>query len=206
MTEGSPITEPASSEAASTGRSWGTVLFWVMPLVIVLLFVAYGLMTRQSPETASALPRLGQPVADFSLPNLQGRMISLSSLKGKVVFLNVWATWCQPCIDEMPAIQRLHEQLQPRGLEVITVSIDPLGDQIVDPFVKRYGLSFPVLLDMKSQIQKLYGTAGVPESFIIDKNGHLVEKVIGPRDWTHPKVMAMFQRLLETPSTLEKRG
>ncbi len=206
MAEGSPSTESMSSEAVSTGRSWGTVLFWVMPLVIGLLFVVYGLATRQSPDTAAGLPRLGQPVADFSLPNLQGRAISLSSLKGKVVFLNVWATWCQPCIDEMPTIQRLHDQLQPRGLEVLTVSIDPLGLQIVNPFVKKYGLSFPVLLDMKSQIQKLYGTVGVPESFIIDKNGRLVEKVIGPRDWSHPKMLTMFQRLLETPPTPEPRG
>ncbi len=112
MVEGSPSTEPALAETASTGRSWGTVLLWAMPLVIVLLFVAYGLMTRQSPELAAGLPRLGQPVADFSLPNLQGRTVSLSDLKGKVVFLNVWATWCQPCIEEMPAIQRLHDQLQ----------------------------------------------------------------------------------------------
>lgn len=206
MAEGSPSAEPVASEVASTGRSWGTVLFWVMPLVIVLLFVAYGLMTRQSPNTMAELPRLGQPMADFAFPDLQGRTVSLSSLKGKVVFLNIWATWCQPCIDEMPAIQSLHDQLKPRGLEVLTVSIDPLGDQIVTPFVKKYGLSFPVLLDMKSHIQKLYGTASVPESFIIDKDGRLVEKIVGPRDWTHPKVIAMFQRLLEAPPTVEQRG
>lgn len=206
MAEGSPLTEPMSSETAPVRRSWGAMLFWVMPLVIVLLFVVYGLATRQAPESASEFPRLGKPVADFSLPNLQGETVSLSSLKGKVVFLNVWATWCQPCIEEMPAIQSLHDQLQPRGLEVLTVSIDPLGSQIVTPFVKKYGLSFPVLLDMKSHIQKLYGTAGVPESFIIDKNGRLVEKVVGPRDWSHPKILTMFQRLLETPPAPESRG
>jgi peroxiredoxin len=152
------------------------------------------------------LPRLGQPIADFSLPNLQGRTITLSSLKGKVVFLNVWATWCQPCIDEMPTIQRLYDRLQPHGLEVLTVSLDPLGPQIVEPFLKRYGLSFPVLLDVRSQLQRLYGTTGVPESFIIDKAGRLVEKVVGPRDWSHPNMLNMFQQLMAAPSPTNHRG
>jgi peroxiredoxin len=106
----------------------------------------------------------------------------------------------------MPTIQHLHDQLQPRGLEVLTVSLDPLGAQIVDPFVTQYGLSFPVLLDVKSQVQKLYGTTGVPESFIIDKAGRLVEKVVGPRDWSHPNVLTMFERLMAAPPSLHQRG
>ncbi len=201
MAEGSPSTEIVSSETASKGRSWEIILLWIAPLIVVLGFFGYYWMAKPSPNTAADLPRLGQPVADFSLPDLQGRTVSLSGLKGKVVFLNVWATWCQPCVDEMPTIQRLHDQLQPRGLEVLTVSLDPLGAQIVDPFMKKYGLSFPVLLDAKSQIQKLYGTTGVPESFIIDKAGRLVEKIVGPRDWSHPKVLTMFERLMAAPSS-----
>jgi cytochrome c biogenesis protein CcmG/thiol:disulfide interchange protein DsbE len=206
MADGSPSTEPMSSDLVSKGRSWGIILLWVAPLIVVGGFFAYYWMARPLPNPAAQLPHLGQPVADFSLPNLQGRTISLSSLKGKVVFLNVWATWCQPCIDEMPTIQRLHDQLQPRGLEVLTVSLDPLGAQIVAPFVKKYDLSFPVLLDVKSQVQKLYGTTGVPESFIIDKAGRLVEKVVGPRDWSHPSMLSMFERLMAAPSPLKQRG
>ena len=143
-----------ADESPSRERSWGIILLWVAPLIIVLGFFAYYWTAQPIANTAGELPRLGQPVADFSLPDLQGRTVSLSSLKGKVVFINVWATWCQPCVDEMPTIQRLHDQLKPRGLEVLTVSLDPLGAQIVTPFIKKYGLSFPVLLDVKSQLSK----------------------------------------------------
>ena len=206
MVDGSPSTETRTSESASPGRSWGIVLFWVAPILVVLGFFAYYWMAQPIPNTTAALPRLGQPMADFSLPDLQGHTVSLSSLQGKVVFLNIWATWCQPCIDEMPTIQRLHDQLQPRGLEVLTVSLDPLGAQIVEPFLKQYGLSFPVLLDAKSHIQKLYGTTGVPESFIIDKSGRLVEKVIGPRDWSHPNMLTRFEELMAAPASPPQRG
>jgi peroxiredoxin len=207
MANGSPSTETMSSGSAEKGRSWGMILLWVAPLIVVLGFFAYYWLAQPlPPDTTSVLPRLGQPVANFSLPDLHGRIVSLSSLKGKVVFLNVWATWCQPCIDEMPTIQRLHDQLQPRGLEVLAVSLDPLGAQIVAPFVNKYGLSFPVLLDAKSQLQKLYGTTGVPESFIIDKTGRLVEKVVGPRDWAHPNMLTMFEQLMAAPPALQQRG
>lgn len=206
MADGSTSTQTMSSEGVAKGRSWGIVLLWAAPLIVVLVFFAYYWTTQPSSNSTAELPRLGQPIADFSLPNLQGRTITLSSLKGKVVFLNVWATWCQPCIDEMPTIQRLYDQLQPHGLEVLTVSLDPLGPQIVEPFVKQYGLSFPVLLDVRSQLQRLYGTTGVPESFIIDKDGRLVEKVVGPRDWSHPNMLNMFQQLMAAPSPTNHRG
>ena len=193
----------SSSEAIPTKqRHIPTLLLWVMPLLLVGFIVIYGLLTRGSAGSrANAFPRVGQPVADFVLPDLQGRQVQLSSLHGKVVFINVWATWCQPCIDEMPTIQRLYEQMQARGLEILTVSLDPLGAQIVKPFMHRYDLSFPVLLDTKSQVEKLYGTTGVPESFIVDKNGRLVEKIIGPRDWSDPQTIALFQRLIEATAT-----
>ncbi len=206
MADGSPRTETMASESVKKERSWGLIMLWIAPLVIVLVFFAYYWMAQPLLDNTAELPRLGQPMANFSLPDLQGRTVSLSDLKGKVVFINVWATWCQPCVEEMPTIQRLHDQLQPRGLEVLTVSLDPLGAQIVDPFVKKYGLSFPVLLDVKSRIQKLYGTTGVPESFIIDKAGRLVEKVVGPRDWAHPNILAMFEQLMAAPPSSEQRG
>ena len=104
----------------------------------------------------------------------------------------------------MPAIQRLHEQLQPRGLKILAISLDALGAQVVAPFLRDYQLTFPVLLDTQSSIERLYRTAGVPESFIVDKQGRLVEKVVGPRDWARPQRLRMFERLLaaagpETP-------
>ena len=181
-------------------RHWGVTLLWLAPVLFVAVILVYGLSTRQTADTDQHLPRVGQPLADFTLPDLQGKTVQLAALRGKVVFINVWATWCKPCVDEMPTIQRLFEQLSPRGLEILAVSLDPLGAQVVVPFMQTYQLTFPALLDTKSQIEKLYGTTGVPESFIVDKQGRLVEKIVGPRDWAHPQVLALFERLLAAPA------
>jgi peroxiredoxin len=175
------------------------MLLWVAPVLFVLAVLAYGLLTQRPADPGNGLPRVGQPLADFTLPDLHGRHVQLSDLRGKVVFINIWATWCQPCVDEMPTIQRLYDLLHGRGLEVLAVSLDPLAEQVVKPFMRDYQLTFPVLLDPASQVERLYGTTGVPESFIVDKGGLLVEKVVGPRDWSHPQMLTLFERLLAVP-------
>jgi hypothetical protein len=101
----------------------------------------------------------------------------------------------------MPTIQQLYERLHGRGLEILTVSLDALGAQVVAPFMQSHRLSFPTLLDTTNLVQRLYRTTGVPESFIVDKRGILVEKVVGPRDWVHPQRLAQFERLLAMPAT-----
>jgi peroxiredoxin len=100
-------------------------------------------------------------------------------------------------------MQRLHERLHSRGLEVLAVSLDALGAQVVEPFLRDYRLTFTTVLDPKGIIERLYRTGGVPESFIVDKQGRLVEKIVGPRDWVHPQIVAMFERLLadQMPAT-----
>jgi len=194
-----PNPDTTSPDTATNSRPWGVALLWLLPVIVVVLILAYGVLTRMSDEKAGNLPQVGQPLADFALTDLQGNTVQLSALRGNVVFINVWATWCQPCIDEMPTIERLYNQLHPRGLEVVAISLDPLGAQVIEPFMRRYRLTFPVLLDVKSEVERLYGTTGVPESFIVDKQGRLVEKVVGPRDWSSPQTLALFERLMAMP-------
>jgi peroxiredoxin len=136
---------------------------------------------------------------DFTLPDLQGTPVQLSKRQGNVIFIIIWATWCPPCVEEMPTMQQLYERLHGHGLEVLAISVDALGAQVVGPFMQKYRLTFPVLLDAASRIPSLYRTSGVPESFIVDKRGRLVEKIVGPRDWSHPRMIALFQRLLSAP-------
>ena len=189
----------ASPEAPSNKpRSWSLPLLWLAPFLALMLILAYGWWTRPAPEPDLG-PRIGQPLADFTLPDMDSNPVQLAALQGKVVFINVWTTWCPPCIEEMPTIQRLYEQLHPKGLEILAINMDALGRQTVEPFLDRRRLTFPVLLDPESQTERLYGTAGVPESFIVDKAGRLVEKIVGPRDWAHPEIIALFERLLATP-------
>ena len=142
----------------------------------------------------------GRPAPDFTFPDLDGRKVSLSDFRGKVVLVNIWATWCPPCRDEMPSMQKLYERFKGEHFEILAVSIDADGREAVAPFMQQMNLTFPVLLDPKEKIRSLYGITGVPESFIVDRDGILVNKVIGPMDWSSPRVFDFFQELIQTPS------
>lgn len=149
---------------------------------------------------------VGTRAPDFVARDLEGREVSLSELEGEVVLLNIWATWCPPCREEMPSMQRLYEELGPEGLHVVAVSIDaPLG--ILDPsgkaggnveeFAREMGLSFDIWRDPAGRIQQTYRTSAVPESFVIDRSGYIVRKDIGGVIWdTEPRIES-FRRLLE---------
>ena len=151
-----------------------------------------------------ALSRRGPELApDFAAPDLSGHAVSLSSLRGKVVLVNVWATWCPPCRDEMPSMERLASHFRGRDFELLAVSQDEDGRDKVSSFVRELGLSFPVLLDPERQIGDRYGVWGYPETFVIDRSGHVVERVIGPRDWDSPASIAQIEALIaagETPA------
>ena len=139
----------------------------------------------------------GKPAPDFILPNLNGTMISLADHKGKVVFLNIRATWCPPCVEEMPSMEKLFQALNEEGLEILAVSIDASGLKAVGPFMKKHKLNFPALIDPSGTTQGLYRTTGVPESIIIDKNGIIIEKIIGPRDWGSSEAIRYFRDLIQ---------
>ncbi len=195
------IPETLESAASKARRHWGVTLLWLLPALFLLAFVAYGVLTRPSVPLDDSVPRVGQALADFILPDLQGNPVQLSALRGKVVLTNFWATWCPPCVEEMPTMQRLYDRLHERGLEVLAISIDALGAQVVGPLMQQYRLTFPALLDPEGRVERLYRTSGVPESLIVDKHGLLVEEVVGPRDWSHPQIIAMFERLLTASET-----
>ena len=111
-----------------------------------------------------------------------------------MVLLNIWATWCPPCVEEMPSMEKLYRELKDEGFEILAVSIDVLGAKAVLPFMIEHKLNFPALTDSEGDIKSLYQTTGVPESFIIDKDGIIVEKVISPRDWA---AIRFFRNLIQ---------
>jgi len=138
-------------------------------------------------------PRLAP---DFAVPDLSGQAVRLSALRGKVVLLNLWTTWCPPCREEMPSMQRLYDRLRDRDFQLLAVSQDEDGKRVVEPFVKEMRLSFPVLVDPDHQVGDRYGVWGYPETFVIDRAGHVVERVIGPRDWASPEEVASLEALI----------
>jgi peroxiredoxin len=142
---------------------------------------------------------VGLPAPDFKFPGMDGKMVSLSEFRGKVVLVNIWATWCPSCVDEMPSMEKLYQKLKGNDFEILAVSIDSLGEKVVAPFMKKYKLTFPALIDSAGAIRMGYRTTGVPESFIIDKDGILVKKIIGSLDWTKPETLHLFQRLIQIP-------
>ncbi len=136
---------------------------------------------------------------DFSLPDLQGQSHTLSAYRGKVVFLNLWATWCPPCREEMPSMDRLYRRFADAGLVMLAVSQDEGSRAGVESFVRGLGLSFPVLLDPEGRLPGRYGVTGYPETFLIDRNGRIVEHIVGPEDWFSEEAQKLIADLLAQP-------
>ena len=132
---------------------------------------------------------------DFTLKDLNGKKVSLSAFKGKVVLLNFWATWCPPCRAEMPALNKLSNALKPRGLEVIAVSTDRSINDIKG-FLENHRVDFPILFDTDRSAAKQYRVFSMPTTFLIDRNGMIVEKFYGEYDWTEPETKGKIEKLL----------
>lgn len=138
---------------------------------------------------------VGDEAPGFSFPDLNGKLVNLKDFRGKIVFLNVWATWCPPCREEMPALEALYKKFEPRNFEMIAVSIDIKGKEVVQPFVTELGLNFTILLDVKNEITRLYALTGVPETLMIDQDGMIIMRVIGPRHWMNKEWLDYFDRV-----------
>ena len=140
--------------------------------------------------------QLSSPAPTFYLPGLDGNIVNLTDFRGKVVFLNIWATWCPPCVEEMPSMEMLYQAFKGEQFEMLAVSVDGQGMKAVLPFVQKHRLSFPILMDPDRTISQLYGTTGIPETFIIDQNGILIEKALGARNWSTPEAIGFFRNLI----------
>ncbi|HEY0702289.1 MAG TPA: TlpA disulfide reductase family protein [Candidatus Acidoferrales bacterium] len=136
----------------------------------------------------------GTSEKDFPLV-LHGKPAHLSDLKGKVVLLNFWATWCPPCVDEAPSLNALQKRIAPLGGTVLGVSVDD-DQQAYEQFIKHYELSFPTFRDTTKQIPLSYGTTMYPDTYVIDRNGKLDRKIVGPQDWSSPEMTQYLNNLL----------
>jgi thiol-disulfide isomerase/thioredoxin len=150
---------------------------------------------RAFSQARISLLRKRVPIEDFSLPLLTGGTQTLSGLKGKVVFLNFWATWCPPCKSEMPSMDSLYRRFRERGLEFLAVDIQEARDS-VEHFVSESRLSFPVALDESGRVSSIYGIRSIPTTFIIDRDGMIIATAMGGRNWDTSAVIAAFEVLL----------
>lgn len=162
-------------------------------LILGLVVLSFGLLLtlKRSPSpTVMSAP-------EFVLPDLQGQVVRLSQLKGKIVMLNVWTTWCPPCRKEMPTMETLYQRLKSSDFVMLAVSQDVDGKSTVLPYLQEGGFTFPVVLDVNGEVGKKYGVTGYPETFIIDRQGNIVYHHIGYNDWSQATVETALRRLLD---------
>jgi peroxiredoxin len=170
-------------------------------IIVVLLVLAGGSLymgfagsSRPSYEPVKAV-QLGDPAPDFQLEDTKGNKISLSDLRGKVVLVNFWATWCPPCRAEMPSMEALNKAMAGEEFVMLAINVEQNGRSIVPAFLDKSPHSFTVLYDDQGVVQKLFGVYKFPESVVIRKDGTIDDRVIGAIDWVHPETVAYFKEL-----------
>jgi cytochrome c biogenesis protein CcmG, thiol:disulfide interchange protein DsbE len=175
---------------------------WVF-VALIVAGVAAGatILTKVGSEVAPVA--VGATAPDFHAVDLAtGDSVSLRErYRGKVTLVNIWATWCVPCRVEMPSMERVYRELAPRGFAIAAVSIDEGGPDDVRKFGQELDLSFDLLQDRSGRVQQVYQTTGVPESFLLDRHGVIVKRIIGAHDWNSAANRALVERLLDQPGT-----
>ncbi|MBI5049020.1 MAG: TlpA family protein disulfide reductase [Deltaproteobacteria bacterium] len=171
----------------------------ILALLLCLAFstpLAYGL--EKGLLRSLGIQELRQEAPDFTLINPDGKKISLSDYKGKVVILHIWATWCKPCKEEFPLFEKVYQRFKDKDVIFLPIAIDPkAGRPEIDAFAKKLGVSFSVYLAKEGDITDRYWTWGVPATYFIDKKGWIAGRAIGPRDWASDSINNLINALLE---------
>ena len=179
---------------------------WPMGAAAWLVLAVWSATSAESPAVASLLKHLdlvaypaGTMPPPFSGRTMDGRERSLADLRGSVVVLNFWASWCLECRPEMPVLERLHRDLRSRGLAVIGINTRE-APATARRYVNDLGLSFPHVLDPEGKINGLYGVVGLPSTFLIGRDGRAVALAVGPRDWESAPARAIIEAMLAEPA------
>ena len=165
-----------------------------MPLVTMAIFLVFLMVLPVWGQHPA--PEVDHVAPDFTLPDLEGNQISLSTYKGRVVLLNFWATWCPPCRLEMPTMEKAYRKYRDKGFEVVAVSVDAGPKSSVKSFLRELGLSFQVLLDPDMETLRAYRGFSLPMTVVIDRQGVIRSRELGYRDWSDGESTKLLQRLL----------
>jgi peroxiredoxin len=175
----------------------------LISLLIPLSFAVHAVPMNLPVDVKDAFSKAGlpllrekRPIKDFSLKTLEGKTITLSQLKGKVVFLNFWATWCPPCRAEMPSMEILYQRFKNAGLEFVAVDIMESAGEVQN-FLKDNPYTFPIALDTNGNVSSQYGIQAVPATFIIDRDNTIIFSAVGARNWNTPVTLTAIESLLK---------
>ena len=155
--------------------------------------VLLGLLLLSGCYGGSRPPRIGTAAPDFAVQDAD-RRVALQDFRGKILVLNFWATWCPPCVEEMPSLVQMQQRLKDRGITVVGVSVDADGDAY-HRFLKDHKIDFLTVRDPDMKSSNLYGSFKWPETYIIDRNGIVRRKFIGPVDWSQPEIVDFLTKL-----------
>jgi len=164
----------------------------------ILIILTFVFLTAEASSPWGIDELMGKRAPDFTLKDLDDKIISLSSLKGNVVLINFWATWCPPCRAEMSSLNNLYKEYRNKGLSVIAVSTDRSISSVRD-FLSNKRVELPVLMDSDSKVSRRFKVFSLPTSFLLDKNGVIVQKFLGEEEWDSPEMKKKIKDLLAAP-------
>ena len=153
-----------------------------------------------SPVKTPQMAKVGFIAPDFKLKKVTGESIALNTLRGKIVLVNFWATWCEPCRAEMPSMEEIYRDFNRKDFEILAVSSDEDGLTSVKPFLDEFPFTFPILIDDSLLINDLYGVSSIPTSIVIDRSGMITNRFFGAVDWSEPKQKKFLTQLIQSPA------
>jgi peroxiredoxin len=178
-----------------------------LPFLLIFLAVVYlSEREKQSPLPAPQISLLSQEMRtaeskDFTLSNIQGNTVRLADFRGNVVLLNIFATWCRPCRDEMPSLEALFQTYRTKGFVVLGVSTDTNGEKVLPPFIKEYALTFPIVVDTNKEVSHQYRVRGIPATFLLDQQGRIAGTLTGSANWDSQEAHGLIEQLLQDEFT-----
>ncbi len=172
-------------------------------LAAITLILVWFVPAAAHAALGHSLSRLPTPVPapDFTLEDMDGKRYTLSALRGKVVMVNFWATWCPPCREEIPSMEAIYQDLRDKGFIVLAINQWETPDHVFSYMgqLEVYP-SFPILFDRDSSVSEAFGVKGLPTTVLIDKQGRVVYRAVGGRNFNHPEVRALIQQLIDAPA------
>jgi len=169
---------------------------------LLSLFFCSATFAAGGPQTLAALPN-PVPAPEFSLQDMEGKTHTLSDYQGKAVILNFWATWCPPCREEMPSMQRAWEQVRAEGIAMLAVNVGESEDKVF-AFLADYPVNFPILFDKDSSAMKNWPVKGLPTTLVLDPQGRIVYRAVGGREWDDPGLLQKIRELLPAPEQAKR--
>ncbi|HEX9742424.1 MAG TPA: TlpA disulfide reductase family protein [Nitrospiraceae bacterium] len=150
----------------------------------------------QAPPMKRGVVKVGDPAPNFQLYDLNGDPVMLSEYRGSIVLLNFWATWCGPCLVEMPSMEVLYKAFDRKDFEILAISTDAQGVVVTRPFKNELGLTFPILHDSDYRVGLAYGARSLPMTFLVDRKGVIIHRIFGARDWESPEAKEIMRAAL----------